>query len=226
MRSYYIDRKPTGNVFVEFCSASWAGFKEKCCGSQEKQPHFLDYAIAKGHTPEIVRIELVTYPNFRLKIGFWGKNGFRKAFERDGKYVYPIIIMFTPLPFFWALFDMQGSRWTLTATQMNGWQGHGCPDRKSDSLTGPNCRGRSVINSRSEYLWKRRWCFQSLTWSSSNYESDYDSFIPPIISKNHISCVWMVWNQSQGSPNLNQLRKTKLRVLNGWSRSGDGWIPF
>lgn len=31
--------------------------------------------------------------------------------------------MFTPLPFFWALFDMQGSRWTLTATQMNGWQG-------------------------------------------------------------------------------------------------------
>ena len=46
-----------------------------------------------------------------------------QAFERDGKYVYPIIIMFTPLPFFWALFDMQGSRWTLTATQMNGWQG-------------------------------------------------------------------------------------------------------
>ena len=60
-RSYYIDRKPTGNVFVEFCSASWAGIKEKCCGKQEKQPHFLDYAIAKGHTPEIVR--------FRLKIG-------------------------------------------------------------------------------------------------------------------------------------------------------------
>ena len=57
-RSYYIDRKPTGNVFVEFCSASWAGIKEKCCGKQEKQPHFLDYAIAKGHTPEIVRIRL------------------------------------------------------------------------------------------------------------------------------------------------------------------------
>lgn len=95
-RSYYIDRKPTGNVFVEFCSASWAGIKEKCCGKQEKQPHFLDYAIAKGHAPEIVR---------------------------DGKYVFPIIIMFTPLPFFWALFDMQGSRWTLSATQMNGWQG-------------------------------------------------------------------------------------------------------
>ena len=51
-----------------------------------------------------------------LQLKFW-------AFERDGKYVFPIIIMFTPLPFFWALFDMQGSRWTLTATQMNGWQG-------------------------------------------------------------------------------------------------------
>jgi len=31
--------------------------------------------------------------------------------------------MFLPLPFFWALFDMQGSRWTISATQMNGWQG-------------------------------------------------------------------------------------------------------
>ena len=57
-RSHYIDRKPTGNVFVEFCSASWAGIKEKCCGKQEKQPHFLDYAIVKGHTKEIVRVWL------------------------------------------------------------------------------------------------------------------------------------------------------------------------
>jgi hypothetical protein len=35
----------------------------------------------------------------------------------DLKYVYPVAVMFIPLPFFWALFDMQGSRWTLTATQ-------------------------------------------------------------------------------------------------------------
>ena len=31
--------------------------------------------------------------------------------------------MYLPLPFFWSLFSMQGSRWTLTATQTNGWCG-------------------------------------------------------------------------------------------------------
>jgi oligopeptide transporter 2 len=33
------------------------------------------------------------------------------------------MVMYIPLPFFWALFSMQGSRWTLTATQLNGWTG-------------------------------------------------------------------------------------------------------
>ena len=47
----------------------------------------------------------------------------RNCFELERQYVYPIIVMFLPLPFFWALFDMQGSRWTISATQMNGWQG-------------------------------------------------------------------------------------------------------
>ena len=56
----------------------------------------MDYALEKGHSAETVR---------------------------DSKFIFPIIVMFLPLPFFWALFDMQGSRWTLSATQMNGWQG-------------------------------------------------------------------------------------------------------
>ena len=33
------------------------------------------------------------------------------------------MVMYLPLPFFWSLFDMQGSRFVLTATQMNGWMG-------------------------------------------------------------------------------------------------------
>ena len=27
----------------------------------------------------------------------------------DAKYVFPLIVMFLPLPFFWALFDMKGA---------------------------------------------------------------------------------------------------------------------
>jgi solute carrier family 15 oligopeptide transporter 1 len=31
-----------------------------------------------------------------------------------------ILLLYLPLPMFWALFDQQGSRWTFQATRMNG----------------------------------------------------------------------------------------------------------
>lgn len=38
----------------------------------------------------------------------------------DVKDVLKILLLFVPLPLFWALFDQQGSRWTFQATRMNG----------------------------------------------------------------------------------------------------------
>lgn len=38
----------------------------------------------------------------------------------DIKSVLKILLLFVPLPVFWALFDQQGSRWTFQATRMNG----------------------------------------------------------------------------------------------------------
>jgi len=93
-KRWYIVKKSDGNVFTEFCGATWTGLRGKC-KSKEKKEHFLDYAKGK-------------YPNNRI---------------RDFKYIYPLMVMYLPLPFFWSLFSMQGSRWTLTATQTNGWCG-------------------------------------------------------------------------------------------------------
>lgn len=31
-----------------------------------------------------------------------------------------VLILYIPLPVFWALCDLQGSRWTIQATQLNG----------------------------------------------------------------------------------------------------------
>ena len=42
------------------------------------------------------------------------------GFVADVKDVLKVLVMFLPLPGFWALFDQQGSRWTLQATRMNG----------------------------------------------------------------------------------------------------------
>ena len=49
---------------------------------------------------------------------------------RDTKYVVRVLVVFLPLPIFWAAFDQQGSRWTLQSIRMNGWLGsiHILPD--------------------------------------------------------------------------------------------------
>lgn len=38
----------------------------------------------------------------------------------DVKSLMKILILYIPLPFFWALQDQQGSRWTFQATRMDG----------------------------------------------------------------------------------------------------------
>ncbi|OXU26213.1 hypothetical protein TSAR_013684 [Trichomalopsis sarcophagae] len=38
----------------------------------------------------------------------------------DIKSVLKVLVLFVPLPFFWALFDQQGSRWTFQASRMDG----------------------------------------------------------------------------------------------------------
>ena len=53
-KSYYITNKPTGNIFISFCGATWAGLRGKCKSKEEKE-HFLDHAIDAGHSPSIVQ---------------------------------------------------------------------------------------------------------------------------------------------------------------------------
>lgn len=42
------------------------------------------------------------------------------------KTVCRVLLIYVPVPIFWALFDQQGSSWTLQATQMS-WQVFGIP---------------------------------------------------------------------------------------------------
>ena len=49
-----------------------------------------------------------------------GRREFGETFAGDVKAVYNVAFMMLPLPIFWALFDQQGSRWTLQAARMNG----------------------------------------------------------------------------------------------------------
>ena len=82
-RSKYIQYPPAGNIFTKFCSATWAGIKGKWKNrkSSNKKDHFMDYALEAGEDPKMCN---------------------------DSKFIFPIIVMFLPLPFFWSLFSMQG----------------------------------------------------------------------------------------------------------------------
>jgi len=84
--------KPEENIIVKTCACIWYAFKEWRKRKSEKLPSMLDYAEKK----------------------------YGRGFVADVKALKNCTYIFLPLPFFWALFDQQGSRWTFQATRMNG----------------------------------------------------------------------------------------------------------
>ncbi|NXS59876.1 S15A1 protein, partial [Brachypteracias leptosomus] len=50
----------------------------------------------------------------------WASEKYDKRLIEQTKMVLKVLFLYIPLPMFWALFDQQGSRWTLQATTMDG----------------------------------------------------------------------------------------------------------
>ncbi|XP_053561452.1 solute carrier family 15 member 1 [Bombina bombina] len=50
----------------------------------------------------------------------WAKEKYEERLIAQIKMVLKVLFLYIPLPMFWALFDQQGSRWTLQATTMDG----------------------------------------------------------------------------------------------------------
>ncbi|NWV89666.1 S15A1 protein, partial [Machaerirhynchus nigripectus] len=50
----------------------------------------------------------------------WASEKYDKQLIAQTKMVLKVLFLYIPLPMFWALFDQQGSRWTLQATAMDG----------------------------------------------------------------------------------------------------------
>lgn len=51
----------------------------------------------------------------------YAEQKYGKKLVYDVKCLLKILVLYIPLPIFWALFDQQGSRWTFQATQMTGY---------------------------------------------------------------------------------------------------------
>ncbi|XP_014666271.1 PREDICTED: solute carrier family 15 member 1-like isoform X2 [Priapulus caudatus] len=93
-KPFYKIQQPVGeNVVVSFVKCVFYALRRRiqnCCSSVHE--HWLDYAEEKYDSKLVA----------------------------DVKSVLRVLVMFLPLPVFWALFDQQGSRWVLQAEKMNG----------------------------------------------------------------------------------------------------------
>ncbi|XP_045531115.1 peptide transporter family 1-like isoform X1 [Pieris brassicae] len=95
-KKLYIIKKPEGNILGKV-SACVGYAVVKSVKSQDKRDHWLDHADDK----------------------------FDSNLIEDVKSLLRVLVLFIPLPIFWALFDQQGSRWTFQANRMEqniaGW---------------------------------------------------------------------------------------------------------
>ncbi|XP_046387900.1 solute carrier family 15 member 2-like [Ischnura elegans] len=94
-KSMYVIKKPEGNLLLQLCKLMNHAVVNRIKHKGPKKDHWLDYASDK----------------------------FDQKLIDDTKSAFKVLALFVPLPFFWALFDQQGSRWTFQALQMDGVMG-------------------------------------------------------------------------------------------------------
>lgn len=85
----YIIKNPSGNIFAKVSTCIGHAIV-KSAKSKEKREHWLDHADDK----------------------------YDQSLIDDVKSLLRVLVLFIPLPVFWALFDQQGSRWTFQADRM------------------------------------------------------------------------------------------------------------
>ncbi|XP_078620512.1 solute carrier family 15 member 2-like isoform X1 [Branchiostoma floridae x Branchiostoma japonicum] len=90
---FYKRNPPQGNVVVLVSKAIGNAVKNRWNREEgEQREHWMDYCDTTKYEKKLVR---------------------------DIKFMLHVLYMYIPLPVFWALFDQQGSRWTLQAYRMN-----------------------------------------------------------------------------------------------------------
>lgn len=87
----YVMNEPTGRLNQTFKCIFWAIYKRIKVGNAHPQEHWLDHSISRY--------------------------GFQLV--QEIKVLFKILVLFIPVPMFWALYDQQGSRWTFQATRMD-----------------------------------------------------------------------------------------------------------
>ncbi|XP_056636577.1 peptide transporter family 1-like isoform X3 [Diorhabda sublineata] len=91
-RPLYRIKKPEGNVIVQAAKCISHAISRKYTKCANKKDHWLDYA----------------------------EEQYGKKLVSDIKSALHVMVLYLPLPIFWALYDQQGSGWTFQAVRMDG----------------------------------------------------------------------------------------------------------
>ncbi|CAG9821729.1 unnamed protein product [Phaedon cochleariae] len=81
------------------------------------------YALGFGFPAVLMMLSIFGKVQRKKRTDHWldHANGkFNPQLIQDMKIVSAILLLYTPLPIFWSLFDQQGSRWTFQASHMDG----------------------------------------------------------------------------------------------------------
>ncbi|XP_041806865.1 solute carrier family 15 member 2 [Chelmon rostratus] len=89
----YKRNPPQGNVLLDVCRCIGFAIRNRWQRRRSESPrkHWLD----------------------------WAEEKYSKRLIQEIKMVLRVLVLYIPLPMFWALFDQQGSRWTIQAARMN-----------------------------------------------------------------------------------------------------------
>ncbi|KAE9413061.1 hypothetical protein Angca_003763, partial [Angiostrongylus cantonensis] len=109
---WYKKPPPKENVFGEVARVFGVALSNKC-KSKTKKEHWLDNYM----DTHVCESDLKCL-NYRLKVGNKGVCQ-KKEFLDDVKSLLRVLIMFLPVPMFWALYDQQGSIWLIQGIQMD-----------------------------------------------------------------------------------------------------------
>ncbi|GMT35283.1 hypothetical protein PFISCL1PPCAC_26580, partial [Pristionchus fissidentatus] len=111
---WYIKNPPTENVFAEVARIIGGAVGNKFSKKKNTGPreHWLEHYL-DTHDCE-------TDPKCLALKGTKKKNKCqKKQYVDDVRALFRLIVMFLPVPMFWALYDQQGSVWTLQGAQMD-----------------------------------------------------------------------------------------------------------
>lgn len=110
-KSLYKMLPPQGNMLVKVAACIWVSWKRIILQKDNHQDPFQNAISTKSLEKKI---------NVRSHWLDYAEEKYGKKLVKETKILLNVLVLYLPLPFFWALYDQQGSRWTFQATRMDG----------------------------------------------------------------------------------------------------------